>query len=406
MVSQANVSIPSLVEASDFPQLQREIEGKKITYLDSAATTLKPLDVIDAIMGFYTRSCGNIHRGDHTLSREASDLYEEARHTVARFIGATSKEVVFTSGTSDGLNLVADGMNLRKEDNVIVSVLEHHSNILPWMGRCEVRFLPVNGDGCTDVEAIPSLVDSNTRLVSVGHISNVSGAICDVKRAVQLAHDAGVLCCIDAAQSVPHLPVDVLDLDCDFLAFSGHKLLGPSGVGALFVRESIADGFVTRRLGGGTPDHVRKDGFDLKEMPYRLEVGTPNIEGVIGMAAAIEYLEMIGMDRVAEHDAAMSRLVFDLFGKREQFYMLGPKDPEKKIAIASLVPRKDVVTVGSIGHFLSDSAKVMARSGTHCAHPFFDEVAAAGSIRLSPYVYSSSDDLYRASEALDQMLGE
>lgn len=406
IVSSEPTKTEPLVSREDFPLLRkRTIEGRSINYLDSAATTLKPQIVIDAILNFYEHSCGNIHRGDHTLSREASDLFEEARHSVARFIGAFSQEVVFTSGTSDGLNLVADGLRLEKSHNIVVSELDHHSNILPWMAHCEVRFLPVDESGRTDVSRLGALMDDNTKLVSLGHVSNVTGAINDVAAATGIAHARGVPVCIDAAQSVPHIPVDVVSLDCDFLVFSGHKLLGPSGIGALYIKENAGRTFHPRRVGGGTPDHVRKDGYDLKELPYRLEVGTPNIEGAIGMAAAIEYLDAIGMDRVAEHDAKLSDKMQELFGDCERFYMLGPKNPEHKLAVASLVPRKDVVSVGSIGHFLSDSRKIMARSGTHCAHPYFESLAVQGSIRLSPYVYSGEADLCEALEAINFILG-
>jgi cysteine desulfurase/selenocysteine lyase len=399
------VSNSSLCPQQDFPLLERRtIEGRKINYLDSSATTLKPQVVIDAVTNFYTHSCGNIHRGDHTLSREASELFEDARHIAARFIGATSREVSFTSGTTDGLNRIAEGLELQSDENVIVSLLDHHSNILPWMGRCEVRFLPVGEDGCTDVSALADQIDSKTRLVSLGHVSNVTGAICDVAEAGRIARSKGVPLCIDGAQSVPHFPVDVLDLECDFLVFSGHKMCGPSGVGVLYIKEDLGPQFRIARLGGGTPDFVRVDGFDLKELPYRLEPGTPNIEGVIGLGAAMEYLENVGMENVEVHDRNLTELMYRLFDGREHFRMIGPRDPSKKIAIASLVPFRDAVTVASVGNYLSDSKKIMARSGTHCAHPYFDSIGVAGSLRLSTYVYSSEQDIVDASEALDQIL--
>tara|TARA_R110002096_G_scaffold44526_13_gene120608 strand:- start:224660 stop:225808 length:1149 start_codon:yes stop_codon:yes gene_type:complete len=381
------------------------IEGRAINYLDSSATTLKPQVVIDAVANFYTQSCGNIHRGDHTLSREASEAYEDARHTAARFIGATSREISFTSGTTDGLNRVAEGLRLRRDENVIVSLLDHHSNILPWMGRCEVRFLPVGADGCTDVSAIADVIDSKTRLISLGHVSNATGAICDVVEASRIAKKNNIPLCIDGAQSVPHLVVDVMDLGCDFLVFSAHKMCGPSGVGVLFINEDLKVPFHIARLGGGTPDHVRVDGYDLKELPYRLEPGTPNIEGVIGFGAAMEYLEGLGMENVEAHDRELAKVMHSLFADREHFQMLGPSEPSKKIAIASLVPIRDAVTVGSLGNYLSDSKKIMARSGTHCAHPYFDSIGVAGSLRLSTYLYSSEDDLLAASDALDQFFG-
>lgn len=399
------MTVEALVPRNDFPLLaNREIEGRSINYLDSSATTLKPKVVIEAVTNFYTMSCGNIHRGDHTLSRESSEHFEEARHSVARFIGALSNEVAFTSGTTDSMNRIAEGLDLQRDENVVVSLLDHHSNILPWMGRCEVRYLPVGADGCTDVGALTSLIDDKTRLVSLGHVSNVTGAITDIAAAREISRDRGVLFCLDGAQSVPHLPIDVVDLDCDFLVFSGHKMCGPSGVGILYIKEDIGRNFAVKRLGGGTPDHVRRDSYDLKELPYRLEPGTPNIEGVIGLGAAVEYLEMLGMENVAEHDAELTRLMHELFFEQEHFTMLGPKDPTKKISIASLALKKKDVTVGSVGHYLSDSKKIMVRSGTHCAHPYFDSIGVAGSIRLSAYIYTSGQDLIEASESLAQLL--
>jgi cysteine desulfurase/selenocysteine lyase len=393
-----------LAPLADFPQLERHIEGKRINYLDSSATSLKPRQVIDAITHFYTHSCSNVHRGDHTLSREASALLEDARSNVARFIGATSREIIFTQNTTESLNFVADGLGLTPTDNVVTSILDHHSNILPWMSRCEVRFLPEGPDGTVDFSALPKLVDRNTRLISVGHVSNVTGAINAVSEAVSFARERGILTAIDGAQSVPHLPTDVVELDCDFLAFSSHKMLGPSGVGVLYVRDEVADTFAPRKLGGGTPAEVTTQSYRLKERPYSFEAGTPCIEGIIGLGAAVDYLRDLGMARVAAHDAALARLMHDRFSEISSLRMLGPQDPNRKIAIAALVPNPGVSSAGSLGQMLSDSHKIMARSGKHCAHPYFASREILGSLRLSTYVYNSEQDVLMAAAALEQIV--
>lgn len=399
-------TLPPLAPPQDFPLLAgRRIDGQRVVYLDSAATTLKPHGVLDAIMRFYSRSCANVHRGDHTLSREASDLLEGARNTVARFIGAAGPEIVFTQNTTDSLNLVAAGLDLGADDNVIVSLLDHHSTILPWMSRCEVRFLPLDTSGLVDLDGLSSLVDHKTRLIALAHVSNVTGAINPIAEAVSFARERDIPIAIDGAQSVPHLPVDVVDLGCDFLAFSGHKMLGPSGVGVLYVRSEAGERLRAARLGGGTPNEVTTQGFKLKELPYRMEAGTPNIEGIIGLAAAVEYLQDLGMARVAEHDAALTRALHERFSRVSHLTMLGPEDPARKIAIASLLPSPDhSISVASLGQLLSDSYKVMARSGNHCAHPFFASIDRRGSLRLSTYVYNGEEDLDLAARALEEIL--
>jgi len=395
-----------LAATADFPFLiDRRIEGKPVIYLDSAATTLKPRQVIDAVLRFYYHSPANIHRGDHTLSREASAVFEEARSTIARFIGATSREIIFTQITTDAMNVLADGLQLERTDNLIVALQGHHSSTLPWMSRCTVRFLPEHADGTIDVGKLATLVDRNTKLIAIGHVSNVTGAINPVAEAIAFAREREIPIAIDGAQSVPHLPIDVLEMGCDFLAFSGHKMLGPSGTGVLYVRDEIGDRLTPRRVGGGTPVRVTTEGFHLKERPYSFEAGTPNIEGVFGLAAAAEYLMEIGMKRVAEHDAALARVLHERFANRSFVRMLGPTDPARKVAIAALVPTHDRRNAaGSLGQILSDSYKIMARSGTHCAHPYYASLGVEASLRLSSYVYNSERDLHQAADAIEEIL--
>lgn len=390
----------ALVPPDDFPLLSRHIEGRRVIYLDSAATSLKPRCVIEAVTRFYSEETANVHRGAHTLGQEASERFEAARHAVARLVNATSREIVFTASATEAINLVAGGLDLASGDNVVVAIGDHHSNILPWMSRCEVRFAPEDGGGRIDLDRLASLVDGRTRLVSVGHVSNVTGAIQPVADVIAIAHARGVPVMLDGAQSVPHLPVDVLALGCDLLAFSGHKLLGPSGVGVLYISQAMAERVKSSKLGGGVPDHVRTDGFALKGLPHRLEAGTPNIEGVIGLGAAVEYLEALGMERVAAHGQDLARLLHARLAPLPGLELLGPAGPERTIGIASLAVRGGNLDVTTLGHVLSDTHKVMARSGTHCAHPYFESRGLHGALRLSTHVYTSRDDVEIAAAAL------
>lgn len=387
----------------DFPLLRRVIEGRPVIYLDSAATALKPRQVLEAIARFYQHHTANIHRGDHSLSQESSDAYESARGRVARFLNATAGEIAFTSNTTDGVNLVASALRLGRGDNVVASVMEHHSNLLPWLDRCELRLLDEAPDGRFDVSQLADRIDAHTRLVALGHVSNVTGAIQPIEAAIEAAHARGVPVLIDGAQSVPHLPVDVVGLRCDFLAFSAHKMLGPSGVGVLYVAESMWDRLGTFKTGGGMVHQVKADRFSPKRYPHRFEAGTPNIEGVLGLAAAIEYLEQVGMDRVAAHDAELARLMLSLFSELPGATLLGPAEAAHRIAIASLVPPPGI-EASTVGMMLSDSFKIMARAGTHCAHPYFDAHGAAGSVRLSSYLYNTEEEIRAAHAALVDIL--
>jgi cysteine desulfurase/selenocysteine lyase len=398
------MSIQALAPRSDFPLLEREIEGKRVVYLDSAATSLKPRRVIDEVSWFYTEGTANIHRGVHTLSRNASERFENAREDVARFIGATAREVVFTSNCTESINLVAAALKLGAGDKVIVSVIDHHSNILPWMSRCEVAFLPEAKDGVTDVARLESMIDDRTRLIALGHVSNVTGGINDVAKAVSIAKKRNIPVLIDGAQSVAHFPVDVRALGIDFLAFSAHKMLGPSGIGALYIAEEMWDRMGSLKLGGGTVDYVRTDGFNLKRIPHRFEAGTPNIEGVLGFAAAVRYLDDLGMEKVKAHDEELGQLLMDRFQRIKNLRILGPTDPKKKIAILPFLPDSPLIDFEQLGMMLSDSFKVMARTGTHCCHPYFDSHRLIGCVRFSTHVYTSEEDVLFAADRTEELV--
>ena len=388
------------VATTDFPVTGRRLDGRRVIYLDSAATTLKPTPVIDAVLRFYRESTSNVHRGQHALGQEASEAYEAARHAVADFIGASGRGIVFTANATAAINLVADGIGLAAGDNVVTSVFEHHSNLLPWMRRTEVRLAGATPDGALDIAALERLIDARTRLVAIGHASNVTGAVHDVAAVVAVARRRSVPVLVDGAQTVPHLPTDVRALGCDYLAFSGHKMLGPSGIGVLYASEDGMARLTPTWLGGGTVDHVRRADFSLKRAPYCFEAGTPNIEGAIGLAAAVEYLTAAGMDRVAAHGAELAAIMVRELGDVPGLAVLGPGS---RLPIVSLVPTVDV-RVEALAALLSDSAAIMARAGTHCAHPYLAERGVAGTLRLSGYVYTSRDDVAAAAHALRRIM--
>lgn len=389
---------------ADFPLLSRRIEGKAITYLDSAATSLKPRAVIDAIGRYYAEQSANVHRGKHTLSEEASEAFEDARQVIASFLGASAREVVLTSGTTEAVNLVALGLPLAPGDNVVTTLQDHHSTLVPWFERAEVRVCPVGHDGVVEPERLLSLVDERTRVVAVGHASNATGAVQDVESIVRGAKERGALVLLDGAQATPHLPVDVKQLGCDFYAFSGHKVLGPTGIGALYGTRDALDALRPAHLGGGMVDLVTATGWTPKPVPFRFEAGTPNIAGAIGLAAALRYLKRVGWERVVEHERALTRAlvagVADLPGTR----LLGPEPGAERLPLASLVIESDRVAPDHVAMMLSDTHKVMARSGHHCCHPYFDGLGTTGALRLSAGFYNTVDEIEAATAALRELL--
>ncbi|MBI1947873.1 MAG: cysteine desulfurase [Deltaproteobacteria bacterium] len=394
------------VDRADFPLLHpvtgRVIEGRPVIYLDSAATSLKPRAVLDAVAGYDTRYTANVHRAKHTLSEEASQAFQDGRGQVAALIKARPRDLVFTSGTTAAINLVALGLGFPPGSNVVGTVQDHHSNLLPWYQRAEVRLCPVDESGTVDVDRLLSLVDGNTRIVAIGHASNATGAVQPIRAiADALAGKAPLL--VDGAQSVPHLPIDVAALGCDFLAFSAHKMLGPTGIGALWGKAERLEALGTPLVGGGMVDVVTATGFTTKSLPYRLEPGTPHIEGAIGFGAAAAYLMACGMDRVAAHDALLAeRLVHGLAGIPGT-RLLGPPPGEGRLALASLVIDRKVAA-DHVAMILSDTYKVMARSGHHCCHPYFDAVHASGALRLSAYLYNTVDEVDTAVAAVREIL--
>ncbi len=396
----------------DFPVLRYE----KVIYFDNAATSLKPVQVIDAVKNYYERMSSNVHRGVHRLSMEASRLYEEAHEEVRRFINAKYlEEVVFTSGTTQSLNLAAYmlGLKLSERDNVVISVMEHHSNLLPWITLSQlrgfkVRIVDIRDDYTLNYEILSELIDRNTKVVALTQMSNVLGTKVDIKRVSKIVRESDALLVVDGAQSVPHMPISVVDLDVDFMAFSGHKMLGPTGIGVLYIRKDVQELLKPSFTGGGIVESVLYDGngFTVKllESPWRFEPGTPDISGAIGLAEAVRYLRRLGMDSVVSHERELvgymiSRIKNDevLAGKLTTY---GPQTLEDRGGIISFN------VVNSNPHIVAsflDTYNIAVRSGYHCAHPLHQRIRAdEGTVRVSFYIYNTLDEVDAMVEVLKE----
>lgn len=381
----------------DFPILSRQIYGKPLVYLDNAATTQKPLCVLDAMRDEYLNVNANVHRGVHYLSQQATDLHEAARETVRRFINANStSEVIFTRGTTEGLNLVASSFveeMMAEGDEVIVSVMEHHSNIVPWQLQAAnhgiaIRVIPMDDSGKLDLEAYEALFSERTRLVSVAQVSNVLGTVNPVKEMARIAHDHGVPIMVDGAQSTPHFSVDMQDMDCDFFVFSGHKMYGPTGIGVLYGKEDWLDRLPPYQGGGEMIESVSFEKTTFERLPFKFEAGTPDYVATHGLATAIEYLERIGMDNIAAHEHELTEYCMKRLAEIEGMRLLGT------------VPGKDAVVsflVGDIHHLdmgtLLDRLGIAVRTGHHCAQPLMIRLGVQGTVRASFALYNTKEEI-------------
>ena len=372
----------------DFPTLKRVVNGHPLIYFDNAASSLKPIQVINAIADFYRDKYANVHRGLHTLSQEASKLYEEAHEIVAKFIRATPEEVVFTKNTTEGLNMVAYGWgfkHLKEGDEVVVGLMDHHSNILPWRKLAEykkinVKYVGLTSDGDLLYEELQGLITKRTKIVSLAHVSNVLGTIVDIKKVAKLAHEAGAIFVVDGAQSVPHMPIDVEDMDIDFLAFSGHKMLGPTGIGVLYGKRDLLEKMDVITIGGGCIDDVTVSDVKLTSLPWRFEAGTPHIAGGIGLAKAVEYLMDIGMREVREHEIELTKYMLKRLSEMEGIEVYGPREISKRSGVVSFNVRGlDPDEVG----LMLDMHGIAVRTGKHCAHPLHYCLGISGSITVS-----------------------
>lgn len=395
---------------ADFPILQTMVRGETpLVYFDNAATTQRPQAVIDAVTNAYQQQYANVHRGIHWLSELSTSLFEEAREAVQRFLHAPRMdEIIFTSGTTASINLVARSWgdaNVRAGDEILLTEMEHHSNLVPWQQLaartgCTLRFLPVTNDGLLDLTALDELLTHRTRLVSLVTISNVLGTINPVKSIVDRAHQMGALVLVDAAQSVPHEKTDIQDLNVDFLAFSGHKLMGPSGVGVLFGRRCLLEAMPPFLGGGSMIDRVTLQGFIPAGLPEKFEAGTPPIVPAIGMAAAIEYLEAVGLDAVQAHEKALTHRLHSVLDQFDGIRILGPGLDQKSGIVSFVV---DGVQVFDLAELL-DSEGVAVRAGHHCAMPLHHRMGVPASLRASFYLYNTLDEVDRFAEALESAL--
>ena len=393
----------------DFPVLSRRRNGKPLIYFDNAATTLKPRQVIDAVKSYYENCSANVHRGVYELSQEATDLYEDSRSRIADFIGCKSNELVFVKNTTEGINLVAHGIKWSPGDEVISTVMEHHSNMIPWQIASKrfgvkLKYAGVKQDGQLDLDELEQLVTDRTRLIAVCHVSNVLGTINDVKRIARIAHDHGALLLVDAAQSVPHMPINVKELDCDFLAFSGHKLLGPTGIGCLYIREGVEEELEPPFGGGEMISHVELYSYRLNDMPWRFEPGTPNIAGAIGLATAVDYLKSIGMESIREHEKQLTARAIEILKELDGIEVYGPTDPEKRCGLVAFNLKG--VSGELIAALLDEFENIAVRSGFHCAQPLHKVFGAQSSVRASFYLYNTLDELEVFKRGLERIKNE
>jgi cysteine desulfurase/selenocysteine lyase len=390
----------------DFPILSRMLHGDQpLVYLDNAATTQRPRQVIDAVVDVYESKYANVHRGIHWLSDQSTDLFEEARDKVRAFINAPSGEqILFTHGTTEGINLVARSWgdaNVGRGDEIIVSQMEHHSNIVPWQQlaqRCGavIRWLPISDDGQLLLDELDGLLNPRTKLVAVTAVSNVLGTINPVKEVIDRAHRADAVVLVDAAQSVPHLATDVQALDVDFLAFSGHKMLAPTGVGALYGRRELLEAMPPFLGGGSMIRRVTTEGFEPADLPAKFEAGTPPIVPAIGLGAAIDYLTAIGLDAIHQHEQLLTRRAHEVLEAVGDIRFLGPP-PDKKAGIVSFVV--EGIHAHDIAQLL-DRQGVAVRAGHHCAMPLHKRLGINASSRASFYFFNTPEEIDRLGEAL------
>ncbi|MBI4200519.1 MAG: cysteine desulfurase [Chloroflexi bacterium] len=383
----------------DFPILSRTVHGKPLVYLDNAATSQKPRQVVQALAECYESYNSNVHRGVHTLSMEATDRYEAARKKVAEFIHAPSdRQIIFTRNTTESINLVAHTWareRLGQGDEVLTTEMEHHSNLVPWQQvaaerGARLRFIPVTPEGTLDLSTLDSLLNERTRLVAAVHTSNVLGTINPIQELARRAHEAGALMLVDGAQSVPHMPVDVQALDCDFLAFSAHKMLGPTGIGVLYVKESVLEGMEPFLRGGEMVREVWYERATWNELPFRFEAGTPNFADAIALGAAVDYLNALGMDSVRQHEVEITRYALEAFRELEDVEVLGPRDGNLRggliaFSVSGAHPH-------DLGTFL-DREGIALRTGHHCVMPLHRKLGLTASARASFYVYNVSEEV-------------
>jgi cysteine desulfurase/selenocysteine lyase len=389
-----------------FPILDQEVNGKPLVYLDSAATSQKPVPVIEALDKYYREYNSNVHRGVHTLGTRATDGYEGAREKVRKFINAKStEEIVFTRGTTTAINTVAASYgreNLKEGDEIVISYMEHHSNIIPWQQVARqtgaaLKYLPLQEDGTISLEDVRETVTSNTKIVSIMQVSNVLGVMNPIKEIAKIAHENGAIMVVDGAQSAPHMKIDVQDLNCDFLAFSGHKMCGPTGIGVLYGMKKHLEKMEPVEFGGEMIDFVGLYESTWKELPWKFEGGTPIIAGAIGLGAAIDFLEQVGLDEIEAHEHKLAAYAIEKMSTIEGMTIYGPKEAAKRAGLVTFniddVHPHDVATV-------LDAEGIAVRAGHHCAQPLMKWLKASATARASFYLYNTEEDIDKLVEGL------
>jgi cysteine desulfurase / selenocysteine lyase len=393
---------------NDFPIFKKKINGKELVYLDNASTTQKPYSVIDSITDFYTNYNSNIHRAVYQLAEEATELYEQSRKKIANFINACPEEIVFTRNTTESINLIAHSWarsNLKKDDGIVITELEHHSNIVPWQILCQeigtrLEYVGIDENGFLDLEQMIELISSKkVKLVSLSHMSNVLGTIVPIERIIKIAHEHGIPVIVDGAQSVPHMPVNVKNMDCDFLVFSAHKMLGPTGVGVLYAKKEFLEKMRPFMGGGDMIKEVFKFHTNYNEVPYKFEAGTPNIADVVGFGAAIDYLEKIGMENIRRHEISLTEYALDSILSLKYVTVYGPRDPKYRGGVISFniadIHPHDLATI------MNDHG-IAIRSGHHCAQVLMQRLDVPATSRASFYIYNTKEEIDKFVNAIKE----
>ncbi|TYV23587.1 cysteine desulfurase [Listeria monocytogenes] len=384
---------------ADFPILAQEINEKPLAYLDNAATSQKPKQVIEALTHYYEFDNANVHRGVHTLAARATDAYESARGKVAKFIHAREvAEIIFTRGTTSAINLVVDSYaeaNIEAGDEIVISYLEHHSNLIPWQQLAKrkgavLKYIELEEDGTISVEQAKKTIGEKTKIVVLAHVSNVLGTITPIKEIAAIAHQFGAVILVDGAQAVPHMEVDVVDLDADFYAFSGHKMMAPTGIGALYGKRELLDAMEPTEFGGEMIDFVELYDSTWKELPWKFEAGTPIIGGAIALGAAIDYLAEVGLANIHAHEQALASYAIEEMSKIEGITIYGPKDASKRCGLVTFnlegAHPHDIATI-------LDEDGIAIRAGHHCAQPLMKWLDVSSTARASFYIYNTKEEI-------------
>jgi len=382
----------------DFPYLLRLINGRPLVYLDNAATTQKPRQVIDRMVSLYSSGVANVHRAVNFLANEVTEAFETAREGCARLIAADPGEIIFVSNATHGINLVCNALTSDGPIRILTTTLEHHSNLLPWTTRGSVDLIPWDRQGHLDLDALGKKLSSRPALVTVSRASNFLGTLQPIRAIVEACHAAGALVLVDASQSIAHEPHDVRELDCDFLVFSGHKIYAPSGTGVLYVKQKLVPRMKPMLIGGHMVKEVHADRYTLNDAPHCFEAGTPNIEGVIGLSAAIDYLEGLGYDAIARHETELVAYAKRRLAAIDSVRLHGPAAGEPSAPLVPFEVRG--LDSGSVAKILANRANVIVRSGFHCAQPAHDALNAVPTVRASFAVYNTMDEIDQMTDAL------